>query len=402
MKLYLTILSVLTLGIFFEQNTIYAMDSESVIYVSTGEFSDNNSGKVVVIDSKSRTVIDSIFVGQRWGGGDMVKSPNGEYVYLAVAEANRIYKISVADRSLIDSAVVNRPTTIDITPDGKQILSISHGDSTLSIIDLEPGGAVHTVKAATWLVDIIVDPSGLLAYAAGTKIAVIDITQRKIINEIDINGSARRLAIDKIQYKLYAGNTSNHSIDIIALESQTKIQEIDWLQFTDAEILYEMYFDSKVGKLYFAIDHNLIVLNIETMDSTVLSSSILFAIRDIGLRSQRDAIFVTTGVRFSIDSGSDPVPGQVLILDKDGKNIIDTINTGFAPIALAMVEYPLPLQGDFNADGLIDFSDFILFAESFGSKRGGIQWNYICDLNEDGHISFTDFLEFVNLFLTEG
>mgnify|MGYP003997832021 CR=1 FL=1 len=50
------------------------------------------------------------------------------------------------------------------------------------------------------------------------------------------------------------------------------------------------------------------------------------------------------------------------------------------------------VTADFNADGKVDFFDFLPFAEAFGGADPGF------DLDEDGFIGFADFLIFVNAF----
>jgi len=49
--------------------------------------------------------------------------------------------------------------------------------------------------------------------------------------------------------------------------------------------------------------------------------------------------------------------------------------------------------GDFNADGAVDFSDFLLFVGSFGSA------DPVYDLDASGTVDFPDFLVFVQAFL---
>lgn len=50
------------------------------------------------------------------------------------------------------------------------------------------------------------------------------------------------------------------------------------------------------------------------------------------------------------------------------------------------------LAGDFNGDGIVDFSDFFQFADYFGSS------NAAYDLNADGVVDFTDFFLFADNF----
>lgn len=51
-----------------------------------------------------------------------------------------------------------------------------------------------------------------------------------------------------------------------------------------------------------------------------------------------------------------------------------------------------PLAGDFNGDGGVDFDDFFLFANSFGSREARF------DLSRDGRVDFDDFFLFAAQF----
>ncbi|MBI4531259.1 MAG: hypothetical protein HY709_07020 [Candidatus Latescibacteria bacterium] len=50
------------------------------------------------------------------------------------------------------------------------------------------------------------------------------------------------------------------------------------------------------------------------------------------------------------------------------------------------------VQGDFNADGVVDFRDFFLFAQAFGTREA------VFDLTGDGGVDFRDFLLFAASF----
>ena len=55
---------------------------------------------------------------------------------------------------------------------------------------------------------------------------------------------------------------------------------------------------------------------------------------------------------------------------------------------------------DFNRDGEINFSDFIMFAKHFGSSYGEDTYSIQYDLNRDGEIDLADFREFAAEFGT--
>ena len=53
---------------------------------------------------------------------------------------------------------------------------------------------------------------------------------------------------------------------------------------------------------------------------------------------------------------------------------------------------------DFDGDNHVGFSDFLIFASAFGSRKGDAKYNAAQDLNSDGSVDFTDFLIFAQSF----
>ncbi len=56
------------------------------------------------------------------------------------------------------------------------------------------------------------------------------------------------------------------------------------------------------------------------------------------------------------------------------------------------------LPGDFNADGSVDFLDFVLFAKHFGSRPGHGTYDPRYDLDTDGRVGFSDLVRFASFF----
>ena len=88
-------------------------------------------------------------------------------------------------------------------------------------------------------------------------------------------------------------------------------------------------------------------------------------------------------------------PGGVLLASRsnDGTVLLWDMSLYITP------QTPNP---DFNSDGRVDLSDFLLFASQFGLSRGDEQYDAKYDLDGDGTIGFGDFLIFGGSFGKEG
>ena len=64
-------------------------------------------------------------------------------------------------------------------------------------------------------------------------------------------------------------------------------------------------------------------------------------------------------------------------------------------VRVALQSGPSP---DFDGDGMVGFTDFLQFADKFGSSQGDGKYEARFDLDGDGSIGFSDFLEFAAQF----
>jgi len=70
-----------------------------------------------------------------------------------------------------------------------------------------------------------------------------------------------------------------------------------------------------------------------------------------------------------------------------------TLTSGFAAQA-----QPEIVPADFNFDQVVDFADFLIFAQGFGRGPSDPAYNALLDLNKDTQVDFADFLIFVTAF----
>lgn len=107
------------------------------------------------------------------------------------------------------------------------------------------------------------------------------------------------------------------------------------------------------------------------------------------IASLKDRLYVS-------DQGSTSSPAAVGLQVFDtvsGAHVAGPISTGLPPDAIAFV---VPEEAaDFNGDGVVDFSDFLLFARAY-SNTGTFDPAF--DLNGDGKLNFDDFVVFARDF----
>jgi len=67
------------------------------------------------------------------------------------------------------------------------------------------------------------------------------------------------------------------------------------------------------------------------------------------------------------------------------------------PGGLSLIEASIA-TGDFDSDGLVGFSDFLIFAGAFGSQPGDPAFRSDADFDRSGDVGFSDFLIFAAAF----
>lgn len=103
------------------------------------------------------------------------------------------------------------------------------------------------------------------------------------------------------------------------------------------------------------------------------------------------------GRLYVLDQGSpvDPASAGVRVYDVDSDDLLaGPIDTGLPPSSIAF----LGSVADFNGDCIVDFSDFVAFASTFGRTAAQDDFDARFDLNGNGEVDFQDFLIFASEF----
>ena len=128
----------------------------------------------------------------------------------------------------------------------------------------------------------------------------------------------------------------------------------------------------------------------------------------VSVRDQNGDPFPGIPVLFTVTDGGGAVLTTAARADTSG-NAATTLTLGREAGMNTVVAWAADLEPavftarafgspDVNGDGAVDFSDFVVFAQKFGTSRGDDGYDVRCDLDGDGTIGFADFLIFAGVF----
>ncbi len=103
-----------------------------------------------------------------------------------------------------------------------------------------------------------------------------------------------------------------------------------------------------------------------------------------------------TGAGLSINSISGQITGTPT--QAGSFTLTVTVTDNESTTATESFSMAVSLIGDFNGDGAVNVSDYLLFVAVFGLSEGDDGFNADMDLNGDGTIGIPDFLIFVEHF----
>ena len=206
-------------------------------------------------------------------------------------------------------------------------------------------------------------PDGVFVDAAGAL--YITSTRNDRVRRVDPAGTIQTI-----------GGDDSFGTTIGALATQTKISDPQGV-YVDVD-----------GSVYIAASGKVLVIQPDGVLDLVAGNGSQGASGDGGpatdaeLTFPKDVFLGPSGDIYVADGGTDRVRK---IIRSEQQSIPDT---------------PTGPSADFDGDGSIEFSDFILFAAAFGLNQGDSGYDARFDLDGDGSIGFPDFLTFAGAFGT--
>ena len=173
----------------------------------TGFASVPASNTLVAFNKKTMRVVNAIAVDQ--GPTGLVLDQLRTRAYVAASRDDSVTVIDVFNMRIINRLKLNfkdNPVWLELTPDGRKLVSVNQGSNTVSIIDALSMIEIDRVKVGEKPSSAVMDPSGLKVYVLNTRsktISVVDLTQRRLAVTVAVEAAPLRGAFNREGNKLY-------------------------------------------------------------------------------------------------------------------------------------------------------------------------------------------------------
>ena len=308
-------------------------------------------------------------------------SPDGTTFALGASDSTiKVWDIATKKNIATLEGHTHRVRSVAFSPDGAMLASGS-SDRTVKLWDIATGRTVATLEGHTaWVYSVAYSPNGtmLASGSSDDTVKLWDVTTKENISTLE--GHAH--AVSSVAF----------SPDGTTLASGASDSTIKVWDVATKENIATLRHTHRVRSVVFSPDGAMLASG--SSDRTV-------KLWDIAT-GQNIATYR------HIDEHSDfgrawGEPVWSVAFSPDGTTLASGGGSGTV-ILWDMSPYITPQtpDPDFNGDGQVDLSDFLLFASQFGLSRGDEQYDAKYDLDGDNTVGIGDFLLFVNAFGKEG
>ena len=329
---------------------------EEIIFVANTGFGGQTSRNVTAIATATHERLATINVG--FGPLDMAISPFGDRVYVTNSDSRSLSVIGVDELrevSLINlNGIADGPFGLAVSPDGRTLYATDIGAAQIYVVDSDVGTVTDRIDVLDSPRSVVVSPDGRFLYVAGFEggIGVVNLAEGRETQRISTPAGVFRLALSPDGSTLYATDQDGGNLLVVDTAQNRLVRTIPVLPN-----------GSNTRGLTVSEDgRRIYVANSNSNDLVVFDSETLSVIESYNLGDG------PRGIVIRIRSFVESLPASTIALS------------------------------DFDSDGLVGFSDFLLFAQAFGTSSSDTNFDPRFDLNDSGTVDFADFLSFAQAF----
>jgi YVTN family beta-propeller protein len=329
---------------------------EEVIFVANTGFGGQTSRTVTAISTSTHATLATINVG--FGPLDMAMSSSGDVVYVSNSDSRSLSVIDVAARREVTrinlSGLVDGPFGVAVSHDGKTVYATDIGSNQVFLVDAESRVVTGQISVVPSPRSLALSPDGRMLYVSGFEggIGVVDLAAGREVERISTSCGVFRVAVSPDGATLYATDQDGSNLIVVDTEAR------------------------RVSR----------TLQVLPNGSNT---------RGLAVSPDGSSIFVTNANS-----------NDLVVFDSETLSIVSSYNLGDGPRGIVIRSRSfgssLPAStvalSDFDSDGFVGFSDFLLFAQAFGNSTSDPGFDARFDLDNNGTVDFIDFLSFAQSF----
>ena len=375
---------------------VFAFSGEPVLYVAM-----RRSGTIAVFATGYEREVSRIPSGVE-GPLSVVLSGDGKYLFVANLGidqvSSQITVVETATNRMVETIDVgDAPLDLAVSPNGNEIYVTNSEGRSVSVLDvdgLRERQRFSVVTTGSGPFGIVASPDGTMFFVTdieGDRVLFLNAKTGVLMGQVAVVPSPRSLVISDDGERLYVAGFGG-GVSVVDTKAQTVLQTISTTQG-----VFRLALSADEKRLFASdpFDANVLVIDLE-QSRVVETVQALFGglnTRDLAMSPDGQMLYVTNQ-----DSN------DLLFLDTASLQIRRAFKLGDGPRGIAVLASPIGANeglwagADFDSDGEVGFSDFLLFAVGFGTSAVDFNFDTRFDLDGDDSIGFGDFLIFAGAF----
>lgn len=337
-------------------HSIAMTPDETLLFVANTGTPSTPSRSLTVIETATHRRVADITVGL--GPLDLAINQSGTRLFVTNSDARSLSVVDASElrelQRIALGVVSNGPFGVAVQADGNTAYTTNIDADQVIVTDVPSSQVIDVISVVASPRSLVLSTAGDRLYVTGFEggVGIVDTQTRQQIRTIDTPAGTFRIAVSPTRNVIYATDQ-------------------------DSDLLLEM--DPDAGRV-------------------LRSAPALFSgdnSRGLAVSADGSLVYVTNQ-----DSN------DLVVFDAESLSIVDSYTLGDGPRGIAIRRQPFdqPVQidqialADFNRDGFVGFSDFLLFAAVFGSAVGDPLFEARFDLTDDNRVDFPDFILFASVF----
>jgi DNA-binding beta-propeller fold protein YncE len=188
----------------------------------------DDADKVLVLRTSDCAVVDSVTVGR--GPRRIVRSPDGRYVYVLVAGADSVAVVQTSSNSVTGRFLTDHdPYDIAVSTDGQHLYVLTRGGNDLMIVRADDYSVTARIPVDSTPYAVGVDPAGRFVYVTSSSessVTKISTGTDSVLARLKLPSFGAGVAVSRDGAKVYVG-CPGRGVLVFSTERDSLVSEVN-------------------------------------------------------------------------------------------------------------------------------------------------------------------------------